>query len=460
MPFLRFRRAALLLATAALVLPACGSPDDGDDVEQLEEAQTAGPPTVLEDVTGSASFRVRAGGMSLWVDPTAKTTRGAGGLRLTVRFRTSVSLASAASWVPDDGFGSARLVSPRVVEVDLRDGHEINTMLSGLPLFVHLTTAGTPRDYDVRLDLAPRLTGFAGSSLVRVGAELRPVYVTHPTSTLRYRGAVTKTGATAMGTEIGGAPMPGLFPLGIGTGAFGFDWEYPRMEPAIGAPGAALFRATTKGSVTQKTAGISVAVTRVGLTVQGADQAWPQASCAADTKTCVKAGGDLGACGTYREVARCVDALACSFSLYPRSVTALNATKRAVNNACSSRVGSSCALKRFRSYDPGGCDEAASLDDVAAFVESESADDDQGVVWYPAKTLTRSQLAQTAYFSSYAPTLLAKLDAHAGPGNLVAKEYVAEIPCHNCHALAVRYVLFYTDTQRVVVVDGGYGYDS
>ena len=43
---------------------------------------------------------------------------------------------------------------------------------------------------------------------------------------------------------------------------------------------------------------------------------------------------------------------------------------------------------------------------------------------------------------------------------MVARGFVDELRCHNCHEFGVRYVIYYPESRKVVVVDGTYGYDS
>lgn len=457
----RFFLVASLVASP-LALPACVADADVEDAESAEEAMTAGPPTALVDATGGATTRVRAGGITVWVENVAKPRYVGNELWVTARLRTSRSLASAMSWVPDDGFGDARVVSPRVVEIDLRGGHEINSILSGLPLFVHLTTrSGAVRDYDVRLDLAPRFARFEGSSQVFVHEAIKPIWVRRGGDALLYRGKVERTGATEMNVFTDDDADPDV--KSIGPGAFQFDWDYDRLELSFDYPSDPVhFSAQVGGQFESKRAGIDLAVARVGLTREGADKAWPRAACQADVRQCIEAAGgpataDLGACGLYREVSRCLDALTCEPGLFDRPQGNLGAARSAYNAACPNG-GTWCSVTELRAHDVGGCEDAPSLDAVAKAVAGDERDP---YGFGEGTTLTRAELAQRSTFARHGgPQLLAAIDAYVGTTNLIAKEYVSEVPCHNCTEHAVRYVLFYTDTQVVVVVDGKRGYDS
>ncbi len=308
--FLRLLVIPAFFASAA-GLGACtapASPDD-EDVESTEEAVTSGPATALIATSGSET-RVRAAGMSLWVETVSVPRRVGADVWITMRLRTSRSLESAMSFVPDDGFGDARLVSPRVVEVDLRGGHEINSILSGLPLFVHLRAkSGAVRNYEARLDLAPRFARFAGSSAVSIDRDIRPVLVKSAVDDLRYRGRVTSSGASSMNVYTDDDSDPEVSALG--SGAWRFDWTYSGLELASDIPTDPVFFGAQVGASTKtKTAGIDLAVVKVGLTKESAYDVWPQPGCTPAITACIQAKApgatDFGDCGAYRQVKTCM----------------------------------------------------------------------------------------------------------------------------------------------------------
>jgi|GEM_PF-2163181 len=455
--------ASLLAAFASVALPACAAAHE-EDVEVSEDALGAGPPTALVPASSGASTRVRAGGMTVWFEGLARVAYVGAELRATLRLRTSRSLESAMSYVPDDGFGDARLVSPQVVEIDLRGGHEINTVLSGLPLFVHLRTkSGAVREYDARLDVAPRFARFTGSSTLFVHEAIKPVWsrVGAPEDPLRYRARASQPGATSLSAFTDDDSDPVV--KSLGGGEFQLDWRYPELQLTFDYPNDPVyFAASVGGAEKTKQAGIDLRVTQVGLTREGATTAWPTPSCAPAVRTCITAAGgmataELGHCGTYREVSRCIDALACSPSLAPRAAGALPAARTAFNAACPSGL-SWCSVTDLHAFDVGGCEGPVTLEDVAQ-AAARDLPDPHG--WGEGTTLTRAELATRSTFGANGgPALLAAIDAYVGTTNVVAKEYVAEVPCHNCTERALRYVLFYPDTQVVVVVDAKSGWDS
>lgn len=454
----------LCFASPSLVACTAGDGLDGEETDTAEDALGSGPPTVLvEPTAGSEATTIRAGGMTVWIDRLAKTDAAGADVVTTMRLRASRSLESAMSWVPDDGFGNARLVSPRVVEVDLRGGHEINSILSGLPLFVHLRTkSGAVREYDVRLDLAPRFARFSGSSTLFVHEAIKPVWVRRGNDSLHYRGKAKHAGATAMSVFTDDDADPIVTKLAAGE--FAFDWSYESFELAFDRPEDPVYFSTTIGGQTKaKEAGIDLALVRVGLTKEGADRAWPIEACKPAVKSCVvQAGGiaasDLSACGLYREVSRCIDSLSCEPSVTDRAASSsLGAAKTAYNAACPNG-GTWCSVGAIATYDVGGCEDAATIDQVAAAIASASQTQHDLA---GGTTLTRAELAQRSTFASHGgPQLLAAIDAHVGTTNVIAKELVSEVPCPNCTERSLRYVLFYVDTQVVVVVDATSGWDS
>ncbi len=66
--------------------------------------------------------------------------------------------------------------------------------------------------------------------------------------------------------------------------------------------------ATQASGVLTKKAELEARVLRVSMTTKDPSVAWPEKPCEADVLACVKAtaGTDLGECGSYREVSRCI----------------------------------------------------------------------------------------------------------------------------------------------------------
>jgi hypothetical protein len=153
----------------------------------------------------------------------------------------------------------------------------------------------------------------------------------------------------------------------------------------------------------------------------------------------------------------------CALALVLRAPGALAALSQlqAQTNATCNHGYTWCSVSSLRAYDVPACAAAeATLAKVAAAVEAESPMVQSEGQSEESATLTRAELLQRTSYTFRDPQLLAKIDAYAGSTNVVAMETSAELSCENCHESAIRYVLFYADTQTVIVLDGKYGYDS
>lgn len=291
---------------AGLVLaPACATDgDDADDSDALP-GQTIDEASGDDKADAPAELRARVDGMTVWVDPIAVIGNDNGTPLYVIEGRTSRNLASVQSWVPDDAFGSAEIISPRKFRLTLRSGHEQNTMLSGLPLFVTLqpTTGATAQ---AAVWLAPRVTSVAGSSSIYLGTSAGPVWVG---GDVVYRASASLyNGYGGLAVRSSAGPAPTVTPGAPGKAQL--DWRFDALGPAIAAWGAPPITTTaTKGAATaQKTARIEVRVAKLGLTLGAADVAWPRV-CSDAVLTCLQGLGptaiDAGACGTYRQVGAC-----------------------------------------------------------------------------------------------------------------------------------------------------------
>lgn len=299
-------RAALVIACLSLV----GCAAETDSPTTSDDTGAPGPDTQEQLDDGKADsleLSVRTGVTTLWVDKIVGSTEANGQPVLTVSARTSRNLASVSSWVPDDAFGEAKIVGPRSFTLTFTGGHEVNTMLSDLPIFVDIQTkTGTPSKYTARLRLAARLAHFSGSSAVKVSSVIAPVYVRDEVNPLRYRGTATAT-ATALAVLGGESADPTV--TSTGTSGWQFDWTYDNLAlSAFPAGDKVSFEATTATGVKKKTGDFEMRVLSLGMTTKDASSVWPTPSCEVAVKSCIQAtpGADLGTCGSYRDVQRCM----------------------------------------------------------------------------------------------------------------------------------------------------------
>jgi hypothetical protein len=278
------------------LLFACGpAPDLG---ESTDEATSPGPNTVSIDVApGTTSqVRLRADVHTVWVDPLVALDNGS----WRMFGRTSRNLQEAVPFIQDDGFASASIVSARRFELRLDRGHEINTMLSGLPLFVQLRTSS---NHALGLWFGARFSNFSGNRGLFLEDTLVPVYRHDPNDTLRYRAMIEldRTGCQVT--------APGAAITALDADSFAADFTFTDLA-ALAAGARVEFNATCGSTTLRKSAAIQFGLLQAGLTIHAAEVEWPSRICPADVGDCVEALDpttvDLATCGRYREVAACI----------------------------------------------------------------------------------------------------------------------------------------------------------
>ncbi|NOK34048.1 hypothetical protein HMI49_12675 [Corallococcus exercitus] len=227
---------------------------------------------------------------------------------LIIRATANRYLADVLSFVPDDAFGDAHVISERRFEIVLHEGHELNTVLSGLPLFVKVTTnTGTPRSYTARIVVAPRFFDFRGDSGIWIDEAVTPRYVVQPNDNLLYRGHASVSGYTDWLSVTAPDGIPSVY----GRPNYKLDWTYTKLHEAIDPHTVPLaFSAGgDNGATMQKTARLVARVTEFALTDGDAYDVWPSPPCDPVVSACYHsqpAGTtDFSQCGTYRQVLRC-----------------------------------------------------------------------------------------------------------------------------------------------------------
>ncbi|MFB1480921.1 hypothetical protein [Corallococcus sp. RDP092CA] len=217
-------------------------------------------------------------------------------------------LSDVLSFVPDDAFGDANVISERRFEIVLHEGHELNTVLSGLPLFVRVTTnTGTPRSYTARIVVAPRFYDFRGDSGIWIDEAVTPRYVVQGNDNLIYRGHASVSGYIDWLSVTAPDGIPSVY----GRPNYKLDWTYTKLHEAIDPHTVPLaFSAGgDHGATMQKTARLVARVTEFALTDGDAYDVWPSPPCDPAVSACYHsqpAGTtDFSQCGTYRQVLRC-----------------------------------------------------------------------------------------------------------------------------------------------------------
>ncbi|RYZ38633.1 MAG: hypothetical protein EOO71_23195 [Myxococcaceae bacterium] len=227
---------------------------------------------------------------------------------LILRATANRYISDVLSFVPDDAFGDAHIISERRLEIVLHEGYELNTVLSGLPLFVRVGThTGTPRSYTARIVVAPRFYDFRGSSGIWIGEAVNPIYVVQGNTNLLYRGRASVSGYTDWLQVTATDGIPQVY----GRPNYRLDWTYPSLHQAIDphTDPLAFSAGGDNGPTMQKTARLVARVTELALTAGDAYDVWPSPDCDPAVQACYQsqpAGTtDFGQCGTYRQVLRC-----------------------------------------------------------------------------------------------------------------------------------------------------------
>lgn len=456
-------RSPVLPALLTLALFGCSAPQVlGADAAPGAAQDPEAPFLASSD----SEVRVREDGLTLWVDTPARPVYRGATLQVILSGRTSSNLKEVFSSVPDDAFGSAAIVGPRSFTVTLRDGHEINTLLSGLPILIRLGLSNG-RTYHARVELAPRFASSTGSAAISLDAPILPIYYNEGPTALRYRGTAGVTAPMLTVMTSGGA-APATAPLGAGL--FRFDWEYSSLAQVFDQTTDRItLSAATGGMTVTKTAAIELGIKNVELTGGDPSTRWPDPRCAKTVYDCIQmqpAGTkDLASCGSYRDVTRCLYADVCDveptpmlpFELKSTDASALAPAVKNAHDKCPRNSGSWCTVGPAQAFTYAPCTAMSPTPDQVHTAALMATDRSGAFDPRYGSSLTRAELSMAQAFKT---GLLTAIDAFAGDTDVRAVLFEAEEPCHNCHQFAQKYVLFYPKTRVVVVVDGSHGYDS
>ncbi len=464
------RMPCFLLAAA---LAACAAPRD-DSLEDNGPGDPASTESALNDGhadTAVGERSVRAGQLTLTVTSLATLTEDAGQQALIVKATTSRAIDHVLSFVPDDAYGEARLTGARTFEVVLGGGHEINTMLSGLPLFVSIhTTTGTIRDYQARIDFGAQFARFSGSRRIFLDAGIRPVAVADSKNPLRYRARVTtKANLTSMLASTPDGVLPTLAQIGAREVHASFDYDGFAQAFGPGSMPVTFTARFTDGTTAIKRAGIDLRVLRVGLSTEDAYDVWPTPTCTPETLACLVGlrddAVDWGQCGDYRETQVCAYEHLCEivppapFGLDAADSSGLGSAIERFGAACPNG-GSWCHLDSITAYVVPKCHATpATIDQVVASVLTQLPDGPTVGTVLDDAGLGQTVLLGTSH-SSAGPAVSGLLDGYQGATEAVGWDARDAVPCHNCTDFRARTIVFYPSTGWVFVLDGGFGYDS
>ena len=300
---------AICFALSAGCAPA-GAPSHDEDLTSDGQG-VVGPDTAETLVDGEVdSVAVHARTLKLTFEPTAAPIEHNGARAWRLRGKSNRNLTDVFSFVFDDPFGQATLTGKRAFELVLSDGHELNSILSGAPLFFRvITQTGTTKQYTGRVDIAPAFARFSGSSALWVHRDVRPVYVRDDISNLRYRGRVDSSKALdALQVITDDDADPEVHATTAKSWAL--DWGFEALSLAADPPTDPVLFVGELGSKSyEKQAGLDLAISRLGLSVHDAEATWPTPACDDSVWSCILAHAgqaDLAECGLYREVTRCL----------------------------------------------------------------------------------------------------------------------------------------------------------
>ncbi|MBX3187483.1 MAG: hypothetical protein KF819_10735 [Labilithrix sp.] len=281
----------VLFGALAVAPVGCAAPIE-EEAAEAEGAITAD--TTLVDADASGVARAQVNGITMTFDAAARIDVANGRRVLVVPGRVSRNVDAMRSFVPDDAFGEVRMRGPRSFDLVLRGDHEINTVLSGLPLWLSIeTSSGAIRRYEAAVHLGARLHGFAGPTSIRIG-DVRPVSAGNAGDALRYRLDVTTTKTYPTLTVAGAEPRR------LSARKWLFDWTYGGVAPVLEQRSFAV-SASPSETTTSK---VEIRVKKLGLTTKTAESQWT-ATCEASVRRCIARAADLGECGSYRQVSTC-----------------------------------------------------------------------------------------------------------------------------------------------------------
>lgn len=290
---------ALSLTLVAALAAACAPASEESD--QPDRSQS-------EDLAASTMLSAEAGGTTVRLERTATLEVRDGRGFAVVRGSASRDLDAVFSFVPDDAFGTASLLTKRKFEVLLELGSELNSIASGLPLIVRVTPKNTSKPtVFAHFVLMPELSHFSGASALRFDQDVRPVYLLGEENPLRYRGAISATSALTSVAIDAGANDPAVARIDADT--FRFDWTYDALQGALETRIAA-DAVVASGAHKAKSAELGLGVRGLEATTEDPYDTWPS-TCDADVWHCIDdartaGANDLGHCGDYREVQHCI----------------------------------------------------------------------------------------------------------------------------------------------------------
>ncbi|MBK8012655.1 MAG: hypothetical protein IPK13_14990 [Deltaproteobacteria bacterium] len=451
---------ATLFWAQSLGITACAPETDGAAdsswVSQVDES-----PIVASAKTGAS-----LGGVTLDADAVADLAIDAGTPTLRVHVRANVGLADVRPFVressPADGEVEVVWQDARNFDLVLRGAGLVKRALFGQRILMALDLAAAPGAMIAQLSIEPRLYGFRGQGPFAQAA-LTPVYVGGP-DPLRYRVLLDTRGASVeVDAPAAVTPHP---TKDTATVDLSFDTIVGLLED-----GARIAFSTVFGT---KTAQVGARVVSFELT--SATEAEVLAStdvCEAWVFQCLGRveSEEISLCGTYLQVTGCLEADVCevfgpqAFRLDAVEVPASIAAAQAAHAASASAPGFQwCQLSTLEAYALPEClATPGTMEAIVAEIFAGSWQEPAAVFEFgrevPADALTSLGFFGAACAAG-GPELLAAIVAEFQGSQVIAWQYEEPTACHNCTSSRDLVILFYPDRGRIIVLEGGHGYDS
>lgn len=300
---------------------------------ETKTADVAADDSLDEGAELQAELKANVPGLTVWVRPQLKrAVRADGRVQWVLRGRASKNLGSINSYVFDDPYGVAQLVSARAFEVTFDDQSELNSLLAGQRLFIALVPAGQSgaQNATASLTFEPKLFDFTGSSAIWVRAALEPI----ENDGLLYRGDARVPAGSTLSVAPAGFTLTSQ-PLN----RFTFDARFDALRPLLGGR-VTLSAGKPDGTALTKSALLSPSVASLELTRADAYDTWPPTQCSLSTQACLDqlpfGTLDTEPCGNYQATRRCnLPGRLPNLYVSPDDLTGVTAAVAATNQSLS-----------------------------------------------------------------------------------------------------------------------------
>jgi hypothetical protein len=295
-------------ALLTLVLAACatGSDDPESDFERLAASVPSPTPVYASPTDDAATSVAVKNGMTLTLHASLAWGRGP---TLVLRGSTGQDLSDVRGFIPDDAFGTATQLGPRSFEIVYDNASDIDTVLSGDPFYVILTTTKSVT-FSAQVFVAERVVASdTTTNRLAIGSAITPTAVTTNPNGLVYRGTLTTTIAPQ---SIGLTTSSGIATLAQDAPhAWHADWSFSAFE-SVGVGGAITATANFGATTSTRNGTVEVRVGRVGLASGDTpDDIYGFPVCDPAVAACLQAlpagTTDYGSCGAFFPVTTCLN---------------------------------------------------------------------------------------------------------------------------------------------------------